>query len=104
MSSSEGEEIVIMSLLREEEQKKKRKRRRFWVHNMCKKKMIHGEFHSLYPDLLKMRQNFLSIFGLLMDSLLNINFNFCIRCYFTTEQKGNNSVAGRQTPEHDTQL
>jgi hypothetical protein len=52
MSSSE-EEIVIMSLLSEEKQKKKRKRRRFWVQNICKKRMIYGEFHSLYPDLLE---------------------------------------------------
>jgi hypothetical protein len=53
MSGSEEEEIVIMSLLSEEEQKKKRKGRRFWVHNICKKRMIHGEFRSLYPDLLE---------------------------------------------------
>ena len=31
--------------------KKKRKRRGFWVRNICKKRMIHGEFHSPYPDL-----------------------------------------------------
>jgi hypothetical protein len=51
--SSSEEEIVIMSLLSEEEQKKKRKRGRFWVHNIWKKRMIHGEFYSLYPDLLE---------------------------------------------------
>jgi hypothetical protein len=51
--SSSEEEIVIMALLNEEEQKKKRKRRRFWVHNICKRRMIHGEFHSLYPGLLE---------------------------------------------------
>jgi hypothetical protein len=53
MNSSEEEEILIMSLLSEEEQKKGRKRRRFWVHNICKPRMIHGEFHALDPDLLE---------------------------------------------------
>jgi hypothetical protein len=42
-----------MSLLSEEEQKNKRKIQRFWVHNICKKRMIHGEFHFIYPDLLE---------------------------------------------------
>jgi hypothetical protein len=64
VSSSEEEEIVIMSVLSEEEQKKKRKGRRFWVRNICKKRMIHGEFHSLYLDLLEDEAKFfLSIFG-----------------------------------------
>jgi hypothetical protein len=52
-SPGEVEETVIMSLLSDEEQKKKRKRQRLWVHNICKKRMIHGEYHSLYPDLLE---------------------------------------------------
>jgi hypothetical protein len=51
-AEEQEEEIVIVSLLGEEEQKKNRKRRRIWVHKICKKRMIYGEFNSLYPDLL----------------------------------------------------
>jgi hypothetical protein len=62
MSSSEEEEIVIVSLLSEEGQEKKRKRRKFWVHNICKKRMIHGEFHSLCPELLEDEAKFFEYF------------------------------------------
>jgi hypothetical protein len=61
MTSTEKEEIIFVCMLNEEEQKKKGdERRRFWARNTCKKRFIQGEFHSLYPDLLKI---LFSIFG-----------------------------------------
>jgi hypothetical protein len=72
MSSSEEEEIVLVSLLSEEEQKKKRKRRRFWVHKICKKRMIHGEFHSLYPDLLEDEAKFFEYFRMTYGKFMTL--------------------------------
>jgi hypothetical protein len=58
MSSSEDEEIVIMSLLSEEEQKKKR--------------MIHCEFHSLYPDLLEDEAKFFEYFRMTYGEFMTL--------------------------------
>jgi hypothetical protein len=71
-SEEEEEEIVIMSLLSEEEQKKKRNRRRLWVHNLCKTKMIHGEFHSLYPDLLEDEAKFFGYFRMTYGEFMTL--------------------------------
>jgi hypothetical protein len=72
MSSSEEEEIVIMSLLSEEEQKKKIKRRTFWVLTICKTRMIHGEFHSLYPDFLEDEAKFLEYFRMAYGEFMTL--------------------------------
>jgi hypothetical protein len=72
MSSSEEEDIVIVSLFSDEEQKKKRKRRRFWVHNICKKRIIHGEFHSLYPDLLEDEAKFFEYFRMTYGKFMTL--------------------------------
>jgi hypothetical protein len=72
MSSSEEEEIVTVSLLSEEEQKKKRRRRRFWVHNICKKRIIHGEFYSLYPDLLEDNAKFFEYFRMTYGKFMTL--------------------------------
>jgi hypothetical protein len=71
-SSEEEEELVITSLLSEEEQKKNRKRRRFWVHNICKERMIHGEFQSLYPDLLEDKANFFEYFRMTYGKFMTL--------------------------------
>jgi hypothetical protein len=71
-SSEEEEEIVIISLLSEEEQKQKRKRRRFWVHNIRKTRMIHGEFHSLYPDLLEDEAKFFEYFQMTYGEFMTL--------------------------------
>jgi hypothetical protein len=71
VSSSGEEEIDIMSLLSEEEQKKKRKRR-FWVHNVCKTRMIHGQFHSLYPDLLEGEAKFFEYFRMIYGEFMTL--------------------------------
>jgi hypothetical protein len=70
MSSSEEE--IVMSLLSEEEQKKNRKRRRFWVRNICKRRMIHGEFHSLYPDLLEDEATFFEYFRMTYGKFMTL--------------------------------
>ena len=40
-------------LIDEEEKRKKRRRKRFWVHNIRNKRKGHGEFHTLFPDLME---------------------------------------------------
>jgi hypothetical protein len=62
VSSSEEKEIVTASMLSEEEQKKERKTGSFWVHSMCKTRMVRGDFHSLYPDLLEDEAKFFEYF------------------------------------------
>jgi hypothetical protein len=70
--SSSEEEIVITSLLGEEEQKKKRKRQRFWVHNVRKKRKVHGEFDSLYPDLLEDEAKFFEYFRMTYGKFMTL--------------------------------
>jgi hypothetical protein len=72
VSSSAEEEIVVVSVLSGEEQKQKRKRRRFWVHNMCKTRMIHGEFHSLYPDLQEDEAKFFEYFRMTYGEVMTL--------------------------------
>jgi hypothetical protein len=67
-----SEEEIVMSLLSEEEQKKKRRRRRFWVHTICTTRMIHGEFHSLYPDLLEDEAKFFEYFRLTYGEFMTL--------------------------------
>jgi hypothetical protein len=60
MSSSEEEEIVIVCLLNGEN-KTRKEGRRIWMHkNICKKSVIHGEFHytCICPDLLADKEFF----------------------------------------------
>jgi hypothetical protein len=75
MSSSEEEEEeeeeIVMSLLSEEEQKK-RKRQRFWVQNVCKARMIHREFHFLYPDLLEYEAKFFEYFRMTYGEFMTL--------------------------------
>ena len=40
-------------LINEEEKGKKWRRKRFWVHNIHNKRNAHGEFHTLFPDLME---------------------------------------------------
>ena len=40
----------LLGLLTDEEEKQKRKRKRVWVHNICKKTMDCGVYHSHFPD------------------------------------------------------
>jgi hypothetical protein len=61
-----------MSFLSGEEQTKKRKRRRFWVHNICKKRIIRGEFHSLYPDLLEDEAKFFEHFRMIYGEYVTL--------------------------------
>ena len=35
------------------EKRKKRRRKRFWMHNIHNKRNDHGEFHTLFPDLME---------------------------------------------------
>jgi hypothetical protein len=52
--------------------KNKRRKERdgiFWVQNICKKRIIHGEFHSLYPDLL---EDDAKMFGVFSDELWRV--------------------------------
>ena len=39
-------------LIDKEEKIKKRRRKRLWVHTMYNK-IVHGEFHTLFPDLME---------------------------------------------------
>jgi hypothetical protein len=99
------------------------------VHNICKTRTIHDEFHSLYADLLEAETKFFLAFSgdlwkvydspghvflcnklnqkykliIKIKSQLKVNFNCCVLCYFTMEQMGNNSLVDRQSPEHDNE-
>lgn len=52
---SSDEEMYLFQILFEEEQRRKKKRRthKYWVHEICQKRDIYGEFHHLFPDLKK---------------------------------------------------
>lgn len=58
---SEEEEIVIISMLLAEEENI-RKKRKIWVHNICKKRLAFGEFHTLFPDLMEDEAKFFQYF------------------------------------------
>lgn len=48
------EDVVIVSLIMaEEEEEASKRKRRFWVHNINRKRLTFGEFHTLFPDLVE---------------------------------------------------
>ncbi len=52
-SDSEEEEIVVVSCLLAEEEEQKVKKRKTWIHNINRKRLEFGEFHTLFPDLME---------------------------------------------------
>jgi hypothetical protein len=44
--------LFVIALVLEEEKRKRRKRkhRRYWIHSICSKRNVYGEFHSLFGD------------------------------------------------------
>lgn len=53
--SDEEQFVVVACLLAEEEDLEKKANNRkhsIWVHNIFKKRSEHGEYHTLFPDLL----------------------------------------------------
>jgi len=51
MDFSSDEELLVIASIADEEEKRGEKR--LWVHNMNAKRDEHGEFHTLFPDLLQ---------------------------------------------------
>lgn len=69
MESSSEEEFLVVSAIcadvEQQERKKnqvKRRKHRFWVHDIFKKRKEYGEFHHLFPDLLKDDAKFFQYF------------------------------------------
>lgn len=58
------EDVVVVGLiLGEEEEERKRKRKaRFWIHNINRKRLGFGEFHTLFPDLVEDDDKFFQYF------------------------------------------
>ena len=46
-------EVDACLLIDEEEKRKKKRHKRFWVHNIHNKRNDHGEFHTLFRDLME---------------------------------------------------
>ncbi|XP_067000348.1 uncharacterized protein [Anabrus simplex] len=74
MSSSSEEDLLfaVALLANEEEEKRERK---VWVHNIYEKRETYGEFHHLFPDLLKDRSKFFHYFRMSQEKfyeLLNL--------------------------------
>ena len=87
MSDSDSDEIIVACLLIEEEERRKKKRhKRFWVHNIHKKRSDHGEFHTLFPDLMEddnffqyyrmTHEKFTSLLDMLLLDLTRQNTSF----------------------------
>lgn len=60
MSSSEDEDLFLFCLMESEEEEKRE--RQLWVHPINKKRDTFGEFHHLFPDLLKDNRKFFQYF------------------------------------------
>jgi hypothetical protein len=73
MSSSEEELFVIVLVLEEEERKRrKRKHRRYWIHNICSKRNVYGEFHSLFGNLVQDDAKFFQYFRMTHEKIMEL--------------------------------
>lgn len=74
--SDEEQFVVVACMLAEEEdlEKKANKRKHsIWVHNIFKKRSEHGEYHTLFPDLLNDDTKFFQYFRMSQDK-----FNYLV--------------------------
>ncbi|CAK1587669.1 unnamed protein product [Parnassius mnemosyne] len=66
MEENEEETIVIACLLAEEEEEKaknsRKRKHNIWVHDIFRKRSQHGEYHTLFPDLLNDDAKFFQYF------------------------------------------
>ncbi|CAB3251503.1 unnamed protein product [Arctia plantaginis] len=74
---SSDEEMLWFQILLEEEQKNKKRRRvhKVWVHDICQKRNVFGEYHHLFNDLKKDPVKFFEYFRMCFgkfETLLNI--------------------------------
>jgi len=60
MDFSSDEELLVIASIADEEEKREKKR--LWVHNINLKRDEHGEFHTLFPDLLQDEAKFFKYF------------------------------------------
>lgn len=60
MSSSSEEEILVLAAACAEEDEERS--RRYWIHEINRKREVHGEFHHLFPDLLADDEKFFKYF------------------------------------------
>lgn len=69
------EEVVVACLLAEEEELEKSVKRKhsIWIHNIFKKRSEHGEYHTLFPDLLNDDTKFFQYFRMSQDK-----FNYLV--------------------------
>lgn len=68
-SSSEEEEIVVVAFACHEQEKLER---RYWIHEINLKREEHGEFHHLFPDLLRDEERFFKYFRMSSGKFLNL--------------------------------
>lgn len=71
---SSDEEIFTVALLCEEVTRPQQRKRK-WVHNICEDRRVHGEYHTLFPQLLLDSDKFFQYFRMSCEKfqeLLNI--------------------------------
>lgn len=69
------EELAIVSAVLMEEEEKQKRKPRFWCHNINRKRLTLGEYHTLFPDLIEDDTKFFQYFRMThekFDSLLKI--------------------------------
>jgi hypothetical protein len=67
---SSDEELYLFQLLFDEEMKHKRgskRKRSTWVHDICLKRKIFGEFHTLFKQLLQDEKKIFQYFRMSYD-------------------------------------
>lgn len=74
MSSSSSDESVFLCALltNEEEEQMMNKKRKVWTHNINKKRNEFGEFHHLFPDLLKDNSKFFQYFRMSQEKFYEL--------------------------------
>lgn len=68
---SSDEELAFFCLLLEEEQHRQeirqKRKRKIWIHPICSKRKIFGEYYHLFPDLLADKTKFWGYFRMTPD-------------------------------------
>ncbi|KAL4132454.1 hypothetical protein QTP88_009598 [Uroleucon formosanum] len=70
MDFSSDEELLVIACIANKEEKREKKR--LWVHNINLKREEHGEFHTLFPDLLQDEANFFKYFRMSSEKFFEL--------------------------------
>nr|CAI5833264.1 unnamed protein product [Callosobruchus analis] len=64
------EDLILFAAVveAEEEEKEAARKKRMWVHNINIKRKELGEFHQLFPDLLRDRKKFMKYFRMAQET------------------------------------